>query len=346
MEGKKYLCSFADKRLNLTLKRFGEQAKQMSVYDGVFLYTEEDLRNDFCSHFQDKFKLRGFGYWAWKPQVILQTMDKLQDGDILQYTDAGCHLNPGGLARLNDYFEMTDKSGNGILAFIMGGANEKEWTKGDLFDYFDVRNNKAIFPGQVVSTLLFAKKTKDSMELIKKWLQVFYYDFSLVDDTPSRKLNFDEFKEHRHDQSVWSILVKLNNIPCLSHMEQYNADWKLLRNYPILAKRDKVWAEQLHQILPERNALLPPGKKGRLIRKIRPVIRKAFPFLPYGAPFYPKGDPFYPKDTPFFAVVCGCFDVWGEINKCYRCFVPETMRKKISVCKRFFTASLKFNTRG
>jgi hypothetical protein len=40
MKGKKYICSFADKRLNLTLKRFGEQAKQMNVYDGIF-YTRK-----------------------------------------------------------------------------------------------------------------------------------------------------------------------------------------------------------------------------------------------------------------------------------------------------------------
>jgi hypothetical protein len=113
VEGKKYICSFADKRLDSTLKRFAEQAKQMKIYDGIFLYTEDDLENNFYKHFKNKFKLRGFGYWVWKPQIILQTFDKLEDGDILQYTDAGCHLNPNGLARQNDYIEKATNSGGG-----------------------------------------------------------------------------------------------------------------------------------------------------------------------------------------------------------------------------------------
>ena len=242
MEGKKYICSFADKRLNLTLKRFGEQAKQMNVYDGIFLYTEDDLESDFYRHFKDKFNLRGFGYWVWKPQVILQTLDKMQYEDILQYTDAGCHLNPNGLDRLNDYFEITGKSAKGVLSFYMKGVNkEKEYTKGDLFDYFEIRNKKKYHSRQIASTVLFVKKTKDSMELIKRWQQVYYDDFSLVDDTPSRSPNFDEFIENRHDQSVWSILLKLNDIYCISTVETWCSDWKLLRNYPILAKRDKVF---------------------------------------------------------------------------------------------------------
>jgi hypothetical protein len=166
----------------------------------------------------------------------------MQYGDILQYTDAGCHLNPNGLARLNDYFEITGKSAKGVLSFYMKGVNkEKEYTKGDLFDYFEIRNKKRYHPRQIVSTVLFVKKTKDNMELIKRWQQVYYDDFSLVDDTPSRSPNFDEFIEHRHDQSAWSMLLKLNNIYCISQVEIWCSDWKLLRNYPILAKRDKVF---------------------------------------------------------------------------------------------------------
>jgi hypothetical protein len=53
---------------------------------------------------------------------------------------------------------------------------------------------------------------------------VFYDDFSLVDDSLSKSPNFMEFKENRHDQSVWSIIGKINGIPCLSHSEQYNPD--------------------------------------------------------------------------------------------------------------------------
>jgi hypothetical protein len=101
---------------------------------------------------------------------------------------------------------------------------EKERTKGDLFDYFGIRNREDLFEGQIAATVLFVKKNEKSINIMKKWRQVFYDDFSLVDDSPSKSPNFVEFKEARHDQSVWSILAKINAIPCLSHSEQLEPD--------------------------------------------------------------------------------------------------------------------------
>jgi hypothetical protein len=157
--GKKYICAFADKNLKPTLRRFGRQAKRMGVYDGIFLYNEDHFDRDFYAFFKEKLKLpRGFGYWVWKPQVILQTLGKLNDGDLLQYTDAGCHLNPKGLKRLNEYFEIVERSETGLLAFEMPWYTEKQYTKGDLFVYF----------GLTPPPLPPMKFMRD------KWLEVFY----------------------------------------------------------------------------------------------------------------------------------------------------------------------------
>lgn len=229
---KKYLCGFANKKLNTALERFAGQAKEMDVYDCIYLYTEDDLEKDFYKHFNDKFYLRGFGYWVWKPQIILQTLSNMDDGDVLQYTDIGCHLNKNGKRRLLEYFEITSKTG--LLGFTMTWFTEKQYTKGDLFDYFNVRTMESIFPQQICAGVLFIRKCEKNIEIIQKWLKVFYDDFSLVDDSPSKSLNFDEFIEHRHDQSIWSILAKLNNIFRFSR-EELN---KFTSN-PIWVLRDK-----------------------------------------------------------------------------------------------------------
>jgi hypothetical protein len=167
MPYKKYLCSFADKRLELTLKRFQKQAKRLKFYDDIYLYSEDNLKKNFCQYFNDKFKLRGFGYWVWKPQIILQSFEKINYGDILQYTDAGCMLTNNGLGRLREYFEISNKSETGLLGFNMPWYTEKEWTKGDLFDYFGIRNREDIFGGHIAATVLFAKKSEKSIEIIK-----------------------------------------------------------------------------------------------------------------------------------------------------------------------------------
>ena len=71
--------------------------------------------------------------------------------------------------------------------------------------------------------------------------------FDLIDDTPSKLKNFEDFSHHKHDQSAFSILCKLNKINSISAYEcewfykngvRY---WEHTQNSPIIAKRDKKY---------------------------------------------------------------------------------------------------------
>lgn len=257
----KIFCTFADSGLNKTLGRINSQAQKMNCYDKIIINNEFDLNISFRDYFKEKLKpnIKGYGYWAWKPQVILQVLSNINDGDLMQYTDAGCWLNPKGRERLLDYFSIVEREVSGILAFETKPRSNNEfekkfklpeyqWTKGDLLDYFKVRNNELITKrGQIGAGVIFIKKCKFSEDFIKQWLKVYYDDFSLADDSKSKSKNLDGFIEHRHDQSIFSLLCKINNIKTLSSLEYYYpsrenvwvSDWKELRNYPIWAKRDK-----------------------------------------------------------------------------------------------------------
>ena len=79
---------------------------------------------------------------------------------------------------------------------------------------------------------------------LKQWLKVFE-NMLLIDDSISVLKNHKNFIEHRHDQSVFSLLCKLNNIFSLSVYE--NCEWSLdnkgrnwdhLIESPIQARRD------------------------------------------------------------------------------------------------------------
>ncbi|MFA5421058.1 MAG: hypothetical protein WC280_03500 [Patescibacteria group bacterium] len=252
---KKYFCTFASSNMSKALDRIKRQARDLDFFDGIFIYDENRLDNTFREKFKDKLKskVRSFGYWVWKPQIILQSLEKIDMGDILLYTDAGCHLNKKGVKKLEEYFEGVNKSelGIGVTQFVIkskdsalvSGQNfEKEWTKGDIFSFFNVLDKEEIYnTGQYQSTVLFVKKTEKTLDFIKKWALVFEQNFNLVDDSPSKSKNFEEFKENRHDQSILSILLKIQDTPPFSipasEIEQTN--WKLLEKYPILAKRDR-----------------------------------------------------------------------------------------------------------
>ena len=57
---------------------------------------------------------RGFGYWIWKPQVILQSLRMMDKGDVLLYADAGCVLNNLGKKKFNEYIDILIDSDSGF----------------------------------------------------------------------------------------------------------------------------------------------------------------------------------------------------------------------------------------
>ncbi len=71
---RRWLCSFADSRFWRSLERIRRQAARMNMYDAVRTLTERDLTPSFRERFRDRLVVqsRGYGYWVWKPQVILQ----------------------------------------------------------------------------------------------------------------------------------------------------------------------------------------------------------------------------------------------------------------------------------
>lgn len=265
---KRVLLSFADSGLRNSLKRIERQASEMGVFDDILICDEHSLSPAFRKQFRRRLRpgSRGYGYWCWKPQIILQSLRKMEDADTLLYVDAGCHFNVRGQKRLVEYFEMADRAKTGVVGFQAvppqppldaencgaDGWLDVAWTKGDLIDHFGVRDNEAILrTPTIVATLIVFRKCGPAIRLLEKWRAVFSEDFSLVDDTPSISPNYPEFNEHRHDQAAFSLLGKLAGIDTISAFEtwypaagsslQHHAkpDWDALRDFPIHAMRDK-----------------------------------------------------------------------------------------------------------
>lgn len=260
---KKVLVSFGDSRVNRSLDRLRKQADALSTYDELFIFNEDDLETDFQLEFAQVLnsKTRGFGYWVWKPQVILQVLSQLSDGDILHYVDVGCHLNVAGRERLLQYFEIASESKSGILVFQATRPEpplhddgrdipkwiDRDWSKGDLIDHFDVRDNLEILDSPTIqSGTFFIRKNEATVKFITKWLQTYRDDFSFADDSPSKSENYENFKEHRHDQAIFSILSKIEGAAKISASEFWypkdkdftRGDWNYLVHFPIHAKRD------------------------------------------------------------------------------------------------------------
>ena len=246
---KKILCSFADSRMYKALERLKKQAEEMNFYDEIHICDETYLDKEFREKFKNQLILgsRGYGYWCWKPQLVKQFFKKMNEGDIIHWADAGCHLNKNGVSRLNEYFEITNNSKSGILAFRIFQddaypAKEYMCSKASLLEFLGVLKNEEItHTEQFEATTFFMRKQPNTVQFIDNWIDVFCKDFSLIDDSQSPIKNFKGFVNHRHDQSIYSILCKKEKVEELANTEYFNTDWASpeMEFQPILAKRDK-----------------------------------------------------------------------------------------------------------
>ena len=256
---KRALCTFGSHYLKEGFARFREQAESMHIFDEIYTYSEEDLPADFRKKW-GRYLIpysRGFGHWCWKPWMLLDALSRIDDGDVLLYLDLGCFLNPDGRERLLEYYQMVEETPTGIVGTRSQQQSyndlpetlyfENEWTKGDVFAYYNVLDDRSFtHTTQFESGIIFFKKSAMSVQFVKDWQKAYDDDYSLATDSPSRVPNFEGFQENRHDQSIYSILGKKYKIGEISTNETFQRDWSLLDKYPIQARRDKAYPSTFH----------------------------------------------------------------------------------------------------
>ena len=241
MNVKKYFLTFGGPSLNYhkAVNRICNEAKDLNFFDKIIGKTDLDLKNDyeFWSMHQ-KFieeNKTGYGFWLWKSYLIKKQLEEMNFNDILIYCDAGCQLNKNGLDRLNKYVGLVNESEYGIIGFQMGYI-EHSWTKMDTIIELD--GLKESESGQLVGGIVILRKCDHTIDLVNKWYS-YGSNYHLIDDSMSIQPNDKIFKDHRHDQSIFSILRKKYGCIILPD-ETYFFNWEEDgKKYPIWAKRYK-----------------------------------------------------------------------------------------------------------
>lgn len=220
------------------VKRICKEASDFELFNEVYGYTEKDLQQN--AQFWEKHgqfitnNQRGYGYWIWKPYLIQKKIEELNYGDFLIYADAGCKINKNGKQRFFEYIDILNNDINqyGILSFQMLHL-EKMYTKTAIFNWFNVDDN-IINSGQCIGGIQILKKTDHSVNIINKWVENMNYN--LINDNIQNEKNY--FIENRHDQSIYSVIVKKYGSIKIPDETWFN-DWNDGNNIPILAKRNK-----------------------------------------------------------------------------------------------------------
>ena len=215
-----HFITFGDSGFAETKKRLLSQAESLGWFDTVTAYGTEDLDDDFKERFKTILTMpRGGGYWIWKPYIIHKHLEKIKDGDILIYLDAGCYINPNGYKRFKEYIEMlnADADERGCISFQMSHHTEDKWTTKEIFEHFNIHEDSRdiIESGQFIATVRMFKKNANSMNIVSAWRNALYQnpllftDYYNATNAAVNNFNKNKFIENRHDQSILSVVCKL-----------------------------------------------------------------------------------------------------------------------------------------
>lgn len=176
-------------------------AKEATLqFDHVISYRKADLPETFqkLPHFA---YTRGAGYWVWKPMVILMTLQRMEWNDELMYADTGCTI-VGCLDPLFNHLQRQDV----VPISVHGNHLESTWTKRDLFKALNAEPLHSSV--QRLAGVIIVRKTAAVIQLVQDWLNI-ATNLHFIDDSVSVNENYPDFREHRHDMSIWSLLTKL-----------------------------------------------------------------------------------------------------------------------------------------
>lgn len=220
-------------------------AKRVGKVDKVFLYSPKDIEDYFRKSHENILKCeKGNGYWLWKPYFIKKTLENLDEGEILIYTDATI-IYRRGVQSLIDAMEQ-----NHVDKMIFALGNEyidARYTKRDAFILMDCDEEKYYNTPQVNAAMIVLKKNKANMEFCTEWLK-YASDQRVLTDIPNTcgKDNYPGFLIHRHDQSILSLLAKRYNCMLFAdpsqwrQEEEYSLDIKKRSNYPCIFNHHRI----------------------------------------------------------------------------------------------------------
>lgn len=199
---------------------------------------------------------RGYGNWLWKPFLINYALNNiLEYNDIIVYLDSGCEISKFGHKVFNKYIDITNKS---ECLFFSTGHIEKKWTKKDLFERLQIDYNN-YNQKQIQATFFFLKKTSEVLNLIENWLNISLEDnYHFINETESNSINDIEFIEHRHDQSILSLLASQKKYPIINMNMCFESKFYFPNSYvlyyPIHAIRNKSDISILNPLLSRSNS--------------------------------------------------------------------------------------------
>jgi hypothetical protein len=213
----KILINYADENFKSQQKLNSKSGQKKGGFDQVIEFSPKDLNGEFLekhSSFMHSNK-RGGGYWLWKPYILLKTLvEYTNDGDYVFYCDSGCFF----INSIDYLIDVLEKSKQDILLTEIP-LLEYQWTKKECFLALNCLDDRILYSNQIQGGYILVKKTKESVSFIEEYLNV-CSQYELLDDSKNIDIN-NNLIDHRHDQSILSLLSKKRGFVFFRDISQY-----------------------------------------------------------------------------------------------------------------------------
>ena len=200
---KKFIQNYDD--INHSFKKKGITKNDITLYDLNWVKYNSNYYNDNKKIFDS---VRGAGYWAWKPLIIIDKLNKVSDGEIVIYQDCGKGFIYKPFLFPKNILSLVEKNNFCCGVNIAEYGYNYKWSKPSLISkiYF---GGKAFLDNsfQVQATWSFWKKVKESFDYLYKWRDICLNYDNISDNRINDDKNCEFLIDHRHDQSINTLIA-------------------------------------------------------------------------------------------------------------------------------------------
>jgi len=173
----------------------------------IKIYNQNDLPVDYVEYAQKH--TRGYGYWRWKPYIIFHYLQNVEVNDTVVYLDGRSHFK----SKKIEWLEVFNSQQEFELCVLQTKHRESLFTTAEVFKFFNIDIDSFLAnSGQIAGGVSALKKNNKTLDLIENWMSILYRETELFNDSYDFHNQKKGFIEHRHDQSAFSLLVKLSKI--------------------------------------------------------------------------------------------------------------------------------------
>lgn len=191
-------------RVKADAEKFHVSTRVIAVLDHDLVSTCPSTSAKYREYFDSKH--HGFGYFAWKAELVNAAFEgRWGPCEGVIWIDGGCEVNVNFLSTFTLRKLMKRALENGVAAFTLNTTDE-EYSKAKLLRLPEFENVDARTP-QFQATWFLLGGERGRL-IAQKWFEISMLDISYLDFSNSGAAEANAFKEHRFDQSIFSLVLK------------------------------------------------------------------------------------------------------------------------------------------